>query len=158
MSRRRLLQFAAASPLLAYAQDSGPSKPEEMLDVFDFEAVAKRTLPPAHFGYLTTGSDDEATLRANREAFRRYQLRVRRLVNVAKLDLSIKVFGVLRHANRARAGRKPQGLSSRSGGWCGQGRQGQPHAADAFDRGLYRRRDRERSARRAGLVSALSDG
>jgi isopentenyl diphosphate isomerase/L-lactate dehydrogenase-like FMN-dependent dehydrogenase len=93
MSRRRLLQFAAASPLLAYAQISEPSKPEEMLDVFDFEAVAKRTLPPAHFGYLTTGSDDESTLRANREAFRRYQLRVRRLVNVAKLDLSIKVFG-----------------------------------------------------------------
>jgi 4-hydroxymandelate oxidase len=93
ISRRRLLQFVAASPLLAYSQVPGPSKLEEALDVFDFETVAKRTLPPAHFGYLTTGTDDEATLRANREAFGRYQLRVRRLVSVAKLDLSVTLFG-----------------------------------------------------------------
>ena len=93
ISRRRLLQFVAASPLLAYAQVSGPSKLEEALDVFDFETIAKRTLPPAHFGYLATGSDDEATLRANREAFGHYQLRMRRLVNVTKLDLSVTLFG-----------------------------------------------------------------
>ncbi len=35
---------------------------EDALDVFDFEAVARRTLPPAHFGYLATGTD--ATTRA----------------------------------------------------------------------------------------------
>jgi isopentenyl diphosphate isomerase/L-lactate dehydrogenase-like FMN-dependent dehydrogenase len=93
ISRRRLLQFVAASPLLAYSQAPTPSRVEDALDVFDFETIAKRTLPPAHFGYLATGTDDDATLRANREAFGRYQLRARRLVNVASLDLSVKIFG-----------------------------------------------------------------
>ena len=65
-----------------------------MLDVFDLEAAAKAALSPAHFGYLATGTDDELTLRANREAFGRYQLRVRRLVNVGTLDVSTTIFGV----------------------------------------------------------------
>ena len=93
-SRRRFLQFLAASPLLAhgsvpaFAQEgSAPSRlldpfpwatrdmgkpiddPKEALDVFDFEPVMKKNVPPAHFGYMATGLDDEATLRANREAF-----------------------------------------------------------------------------------------
>ena len=69
------------------------TKVQDALDVFDFEAVARRTLPPAHFGYLATGTDADETLRANREAFGRYQLRVRRLVNVAKPDMTVTLFG-----------------------------------------------------------------
>ena len=110
-ARRKLLRWAAASPL-AMAGGSGLwasqapagsqvarddaaviTKVEDALDVFDFEAAARRTLPPAHFGYLATGTDADDTVRANREAFGRYQLRVRRLVNVAKPDLSVKLFG-----------------------------------------------------------------
>jgi hypothetical protein len=85
-SRRRFLQFLAASPLFtgasapAFAQNmSAPSRlpdpmtwaprdldnlisdPQEALDVFDFEPVAKKNLPPAHFGYMVTGIDDEVT-------------------------------------------------------------------------------------------------
>jgi 4-hydroxymandelate oxidase len=67
---------------------------ERALDVFDLEAAAKAALSPAHFGYLATGTDDELTLRANREAFGRYQLRVRRLVDVGTLDVSTTIFGV----------------------------------------------------------------
>ena len=118
LARRRLLQLAAASPLaaagllpsrlgglLAKSPQStalpSPGQPEarlitkagDALDVFDFEAVARKTLPPGHFGYLTTGTDGEDTIRANREAFNRYQLRVRRLVNVASLDTSVTLFG-----------------------------------------------------------------
>jgi 4-hydroxymandelate oxidase len=74
--------------------DAVITKAEDALDVFDFEAVARRTLPPAHFGYLATGTDGDDTVRANRESFGRYQLRVRRLVNVAKPDMSVKLFGV----------------------------------------------------------------
>jgi isopentenyl diphosphate isomerase/L-lactate dehydrogenase-like FMN-dependent dehydrogenase len=65
-----------------------------VLDVFDLEAAAKAAVAPAHFGYLATGTDDELTLRANREAFGRYQLRVRRLVDVGTLDVSTTIFGV----------------------------------------------------------------
>ena len=54
----------------------------DALDVFDFDEAARRTLPAAHYGYLATGTDDDATLRANRDAFARYHLRPRRLVNV----------------------------------------------------------------------------
>ena len=50
-------------------QQRRETDPKEALDVFDFEPVARKNLPPAHFGYLATGSDDEVTLRANREGF-----------------------------------------------------------------------------------------
>lgn len=41
----------------------------------DFEAAARHVIPAAHFGYLATGVDDDATLKANREGFNRFQLR-----------------------------------------------------------------------------------
>src|SRR5215472_16856031 len=96
--RRRFLTFLAASPLLAFgvpawrdvgaaASDAESSilkrvliaSPTEALNVFDFESVARQKLPPAHFGYMATGVDDDATLRANREGFSRFQIRPRRL-------------------------------------------------------------------------------
>jgi hypothetical protein len=58
----------------ALAQDSTLATAGAALDVFDFEAAAQRMVPPAHWGYLSTGVDDD-TLRANREGFTRYQLR-----------------------------------------------------------------------------------
>jgi isopentenyl diphosphate isomerase/L-lactate dehydrogenase-like FMN-dependent dehydrogenase len=50
-------------------------------------------VPPAHFGYMASGIDDEVTLRANREGFLKYQLRPRRLVDVSKVDMSVTLFG-----------------------------------------------------------------
>ena len=67
--------------------------PKQALDVFDFEPVMKKNVPPAHFGYMATGVDDELTLRANREGFRKFELRPRRLVDVSKVDMSIEIFG-----------------------------------------------------------------
>ncbi len=34
----------------------------------DFESAARRALPPAHWGYMASGSDDDATLKANVKA------------------------------------------------------------------------------------------
>jgi isopentenyl diphosphate isomerase/L-lactate dehydrogenase-like FMN-dependent dehydrogenase len=97
-SHRRVLQFLAASPLLGGATPSDFDKliddPKQALDVFDFEPVARKNLPPAHFGYLASGVDDEVTLRANRAAFEHYQLRPRRLVDVSKIDMRTTLFGV----------------------------------------------------------------
>ena len=42
---------------------------------------------------MATGTDDDSTLRANREGFRRYQLRMRRLVDVNNVDASIELLG-----------------------------------------------------------------
>ena len=106
-SRRRFLQFLAASPLLAHGAalaerlpdpmvwaprdlDHLIENPKDALSVFDFEPVMKKTVPPAHFGYAVTGQDDEATLRANREGFRKFQLRGRRLVDVDRLIVVAK--------------------------------------------------------------------
>jgi (S)-2-hydroxy-acid oxidase len=67
--------------------------PAEALSVLDFESAARKVLPPAHWGYMTTGVDDDATLRANREGFTHYQIRPRRLVDVRKTDLTTDLFG-----------------------------------------------------------------
>ena len=93
-SRRRFLNYLAASPALAQ-QASPPvaATPAEALNVFDFEAAARKALPPAHFGYLAGGVDDDVTLRANREGFERLQIRSRRLIDVSKVDMRVELFG-----------------------------------------------------------------
>jgi len=104
--RRALLRFLAASPVLAgldlprWWLEARAQEPDlitaakDALDVFDFEAVARKNLSPAHFGYLETGTDDDGTVRANREGFSRYQLRVRRLIDISKIDMSVSILGV----------------------------------------------------------------
>ncbi len=104
-SRRRFLQFLAASPLLAHAglpvlaQGSAPpadgliASAREALNVFEFEPVMRRNVAPVHFAYAATGSDDEATLRANREGFGKFQLRPRRLVDVSQVDMGVEILG-----------------------------------------------------------------
>ena len=97
--RREFLRFLAASPLMsrAWAQDASAAgdlaSPKDALSVMDFEPLARKALPPAHWGYMATGVDDDVTLRMNREAFEHYQLRARRLVDVTKADLKTDVFG-----------------------------------------------------------------
>ena len=100
--RRALLKFLAASPLFAgipglleaFAQEGTLATAGAALDVFDFEAAARKVLPPAHWGYMATGVDGEDTLRANRDGFTRYQLRPRRFVDVSRIDLSTELFGM----------------------------------------------------------------
>ena len=115
-SRRRFLQYLGTSPLLAstalaaYGMEA-PSKlpdpmiwappgsgglierPKDAINVFDFEPVCRKNVPPAHFGYMASGIDDEVTLRANREDFLKFQLMPHRLNDVSKVDTSIELFG-----------------------------------------------------------------
>jgi isopentenyl diphosphate isomerase/L-lactate dehydrogenase-like FMN-dependent dehydrogenase len=65
---------------------------DQALDIFDFEAAARRILPPAHFGYLATGVDGDATLRANTAGFANYSLRVRRMVDLRNIGMSVRLF------------------------------------------------------------------
>src|SRR5580700_3997790 len=115
-SRRRFLQYLASSPLAASGALSAygaetPSKlpdpmiwappgsgdliksPKDAINVFEFEPVARQNTPPAHFGYMASGLDDEVTLRANREGFLKFQLLPRRLHDVSKVDMSVEIFG-----------------------------------------------------------------
>lgn len=102
LNRRRLLKFLLASPFFAGLTqldaawsllDDVIASPEEALNIFDFEAVAKKTLPPAHYGYIATGVDGDATLRANREGFKHFQIRTRRLIDVTDINMSVELFG-----------------------------------------------------------------
>jgi isopentenyl diphosphate isomerase/L-lactate dehydrogenase-like FMN-dependent dehydrogenase len=118
-NRRRFLQFIAASTALGYADKLAFAEtllpksklpdpmvwspldpanliksPKEAINVFDFEPVMRQNVPPAHFGYMASGIDDEVTLRANREGFLKFQLRPRRLVDVSKVDMSTDILGV----------------------------------------------------------------
>lgn len=90
---------AATTPALAawaqqVALDIGPPiAAKNQLQVSDFEALAQRALPPAHWGYLASGADDDLTQKLNAERYRHIALRPRRLVDVSKPDLSTTVFG-----------------------------------------------------------------
>jgi 4-hydroxymandelate oxidase len=122
-TRRKFLQLLSASPLLAspgllggsfanllaagevtekkflgwldslQQSDEVISSPDQAFDVMDFEPAARKALPPAHFGYLATGVDDDGTVRANREGYSRIQIRARRLVDVENIDMSVSLFG-----------------------------------------------------------------
>jgi len=106
--RREFLKYLAASPLLFgmpqlvealgnattdQAVEQVLKSAADALNVFDLEAAARKVVPPAHWGYMATGSDGETTLRANHDAYSRYQLRVRRFVDVSKIDMSMSIFG-----------------------------------------------------------------
>ena len=112
--RRRLLQLLATSSLVphlhlpdgwvdaVYASAQSPAlaadsdliaSAADALSVLDFEPVAKAKLPPWHWAWLSTGGDGGETMRANREGFDRYQIRARRLVDISKIDTSVRLFG-----------------------------------------------------------------
>jgi (S)-2-hydroxy-acid oxidase len=74
--------------------DDTISSPDQALDVMDFEPAARKAIPPAHWGYLATGVDDDATVRANRDGYSHIQIRSRRLVDVTNIDMSRSIFGV----------------------------------------------------------------
>lgn len=105
IARRKFFQYLAAGAALtpaaaALAQQVTPATPphsiklaKEGLQIAEFEEAARLAVPPAHWGYMATGSDDDLTIRANIDAYKHIGLKPRRLVDVSKPDLSINVFG-----------------------------------------------------------------
>ena len=185
-TRRLFLRFLAASPLLAgggliaaplaqlFASEQNDTKrahaalaqiaqgsdligsPEQALDIMDFEAVARKVLPPAHFGYLSTGVDDDATVRANREGFSHLEIRAsphdRRQQDRYFGPLVWKYLDI---PDCAGPGQCAEGVSSRR---RDRHRQGCP-CQGAFNdsiHGMHHFRGRcDRGTRRSGLAAAL---
>ena len=94
--RLEFLSFLAASAAVApsvraWAQQASTTSHEafvlrsakDALQIMDFEEAARRALPPAHWGYMASGSEDDATRRANVAAHGKNGLRPRRLVDVS---------------------------------------------------------------------------
>lgn len=124
-ARRQFLKFLSASPYVAsaggiaaflhndsMAQDIKQSifanilrdrmsvvdNPKDALTVFDFEATARTKVHQGHWSYMASGTDDDATLLANREGFRHLQLRPRRLRDATKVDMRVDLFGTTYNA------------------------------------------------------------
>jgi isopentenyl diphosphate isomerase/L-lactate dehydrogenase-like FMN-dependent dehydrogenase len=103
--RREFLKFLAASPLLtsynAFAQEVEETlgqqlkDPSEVINVFEMQEIARENVPPAHFGYLSSGVDSDGTLHANQMGYSRYQIRPRRLVDVSAIDTKINFLGAV---------------------------------------------------------------
>ncbi len=107
VTRRSVLAALAALPATARALAAGaapsssarsrPAPPvtsaDQVLNVMEFEPLARAALPPAHFGYLATGADDDRTVARNHDAFSHYEIRARRFVDLSRVDTSRSVYG-----------------------------------------------------------------
>lgn len=102
-ARRKLLQFIAASPLYSALGTQAAQRLDDRdyiapnadmaVNVFDMENVAIQNWSQAHWTYISQGVDDELTLRANEEGYKRLHLRARRLVDLTHMDISTELFG-----------------------------------------------------------------
>eukprot|EP00457_Paulinella_chromatophora_P005066 gb/GEZN01005079.1/.p1 GENE.gb/GEZN01005079.1/~~gb/GEZN01005079.1/.p1 ORF type:complete len:515 (-),score=97.09 gb/GEZN01005079.1/:282-1826(-) len=85
---------APAASAVAVVQKAWEKPPlDQMLNIADFESVARRTLSVQGWSYYSSGSDDEITLRENMNAFRRIWFRPRILINVKTINMSTKILG-----------------------------------------------------------------
>ena len=70
-----------------------PASDETLITLSDFRRAARRRLTTMAWDYFRSGADAQATLRANRRAFSRWEIWPRVLVDVAARDLSTTVLG-----------------------------------------------------------------
>jgi isopentenyl diphosphate isomerase/L-lactate dehydrogenase-like FMN-dependent dehydrogenase len=94
--RRAFLAFLAGSPFAAAFGQAADviQNPKEALDILEFEQAARLKVGDGHWAYMASGVDDDSTIQANREGFRRIQLRPRRLVDATKADPRMELWGV----------------------------------------------------------------
>ncbi|KAN0130821.1 glycolate oxidase [Lactarius tabidus] len=79
---RARLQRVEARPSLA-----------EILNLHDFEAIARLTMPEKAWAYYSSASDDEITNRENHAAFHRIWFRPRIMRDVTNVDMSTSILG-----------------------------------------------------------------
>ena len=91
----RGLRQASTTASTEAQEDQVWEKPpiETMLNTFDFESVAARTMTEEGWAYYSSGADDEITLRENHTAFHRIWLKPRVLVNVKNIDMRTSILG-----------------------------------------------------------------
>jgi (S)-2-hydroxy-acid oxidase len=82
------------SPAQVFRKDPEPvTSASQVLNVMEFEPLAREALPPAHFAYIATGADDDRTVAHNHDAFSHYEIRSRRFNDVSHIDTTTTVFG-----------------------------------------------------------------
>ncbi len=101
---RSLFSFAAASPLWPYLHSTQerrvsiypPTYSDEVMgpvNLHEMEEAARKKIHKMAYDFIAGGVEDELTLRGNREALARIQLRPRVMVDVSKIDPSLELLG-----------------------------------------------------------------
>ncbi len=75
------------------AKRAGDNALDACACIADLEAIAKRLLPRSHYDYYAGGAEDELTLDANLEAFKKVFIRPRALVDVSRIDTGTTALG-----------------------------------------------------------------
>jgi len=96
--RSLVTSFVAGSPLLRGQQDpyrdhSRVPAMKELVNAFDFEAVAFAKLPRDAYDYTALGVEDEFTLRRNRQAFEWVELIPKGIVDANSVVTATEVLG-----------------------------------------------------------------
>jgi isopentenyl diphosphate isomerase/L-lactate dehydrogenase-like FMN-dependent dehydrogenase len=94
-----LIGLAAGSPLFAQspAAEITYDIPDDVtgpINIYEFEAVAKRKLHKIAYDFIAGGAENERTLRANLQAFDKTFLVPRVMVDVSDIDPSLELFGI----------------------------------------------------------------
>ncbi|MES3034793.1 MAG: alpha-hydroxy acid oxidase [Gemmatimonadota bacterium] len=109
VSRRRMLRsLASASAAIALAPHAAAAEAarrtitapdgtspaaDPLASLSDFEKAAREKMSTMAYEYVSGGAGDEQTLAWNQGAYREIKLRSRVLVDVSRLDTSVKLFG-----------------------------------------------------------------
>ena len=68
-------------------------KLNQVINLQDLQTMARQRLPRMAFDFIEGGADDELGLRNNREAFERWRMLPRFMVDVGQRDVSVELFG-----------------------------------------------------------------
>ena len=63
-------------------------------NIFDLRKIAMKRVPKGLFEFMDRGTEDEVSLRNNREVFDRLRFKPRTMVDVSKRSQDIELFGV----------------------------------------------------------------
>lgn len=86
-------QTAATGGVASASQARAPRVLDRCLNIEDLRREAQKRLPRCVFEFFDRGSEDEFSLRGNRESFQKIKLRNKVMVDVSVRDASINLFG-----------------------------------------------------------------
>ncbi|MEA1882136.1 MAG: alpha-hydroxy acid oxidase [Candidatus Marinimicrobia bacterium] len=101
VARREFLAWVGASSLLAFTGCNVHietnakrmiNKADKAKNVFDLAEVAEHRMGEESFSYLEGGADDLLTVQTNMDAYKKLEIRARRLVDVQNIDTKLRLF------------------------------------------------------------------
>lgn len=84
---------AASRSAITSGQHRASGDPEPLASLADFEKAARGKMTPMAYEYVSGGAEDEHTLAWNQNAYSEIKLRSRILVDVSRIDTSVRLFG-----------------------------------------------------------------